>query len=318
MDNDTLLRRFKQMLLVHGENISAAKYDTLKDKDKPAGRTLRRRFGSWLKAKRLALGQEAPQAPKILLFDIETAMMEVYVWGLYRQAIPPSNVIEDWFCLGWSAKWLFDSEIMSDILSPKEAVAKDDKRIMKGIWSLLDEADVIIAHNCSRFDVRKANARFIKHGLMPPMPYQVVDTLQVVKRYFAFSSYTLSYVCNMFGLSNKLDVSYDLWKKCIKGDKEALKYMEEYNRQDVVALEELYVKLRPWIKSSINTGLYVESDKPVCPTCGSTNLDWRGYYYTSVSKFRAFRCNECGSIGRERISTLSKEKRRALVTTVAR
>ena len=33
--------------------------------------------------------------PKILLFDIETSLMEVYVWGLYKQFIPHTNIIKD-------------------------------------------------------------------------------------------------------------------------------------------------------------------------------------------------------------------------------
>ena len=33
--------------------------------------------------------------PKILLFDIETSPMEVYVWGLYKQFISHNNIIKD-------------------------------------------------------------------------------------------------------------------------------------------------------------------------------------------------------------------------------
>ena len=318
MDNEVMLKNFKDMLGFYGENISAAKYDAIINANKPAGRTLRRRFGSWLKAKNLALGKEEPQQPKILLLDIETAPMEVLVWGLYKQHIPQSNIIEDWFCLGWSAKWLFDSDIMSDILSPKEAVAKSDERILREIWKLLDEADIVIAHNASKFDIRKLNARFLKYGLTPTSPYRVIDTLTVAKRNFALSSYALTYICTLLGLPNKLNTSYGLWKKCIAGDKESLKYMEKYNRQDIVALEEVYIELRPWIKGSINVGLYVETDKPICPNCGCTDLDWRGYYYTNVSKFRAFSCKGCGAIGRERTSSYPKDKRKALVVSTAR
>ena len=37
--------------------------------------------------------------PNILIFDIETAPMEVFVWGLYKQRISHDNVIQDWFIL---------------------------------------------------------------------------------------------------------------------------------------------------------------------------------------------------------------------------
>ena len=40
---------------------------------------------------------ESPNKPnqfaKILLFDIETSLMKVFVWGLYKQFIPHTNII---------------------------------------------------------------------------------------------------------------------------------------------------------------------------------------------------------------------------------
>ncbi len=55
--------------------------------------------------------------PRILLFDIETAPMEVFVWGLYKQFIPHTNVIKDWFILSWSAKWLYEDKILSAVVT---------------------------------------------------------------------------------------------------------------------------------------------------------------------------------------------------------
>jgi len=69
--------------------------------------------------------------------------MEVSVWGLYKQYIPNDNIIKDWNILSWAAKWLFDDEIMSDILTPKEAVARDDSRILKSMWKCWRRAIVL-------------------------------------------------------------------------------------------------------------------------------------------------------------------------------
>jgi len=85
---------------------------------------------------------------KILLLDMETAFMEVRVWGLYKQRIPHTNIIADWHFLSWSAKFLFEANVQSDVLSPKEAVNKDDKRICESLWPLIDQADILIGHNC--------------------------------------------------------------------------------------------------------------------------------------------------------------------------
>jgi len=266
----------------------------------------------------LSYTKEVPKAPKILIFDIETMFMEVSVWGLYKQYIPNDNIIKDWNMLSWAAKWLFDDEIMSDILTPKEAVARDDSRILKSMWKLLEESDCVIAHNGDKFDIRKLNARFIQQGLIPPLPYQSIDTLKVAKRYFAFSAYSLNFLCKMFGLSPKIHTGYELWKNCCKGDEKALKKMKQYNIGDILSLEELYLKLRPWIKNHPNVGTYINSEKPVCPNCGSSDLDWKGHYHTPAGRFETFRCEACGAIGRSRRSEFGREQKRNLTVPVAR
>ena len=119
---------------------------------------------------------------KVLLLDIETAPMEVYVWGLYKQRISHTNIIKDWNIICWSAKWLNDSDYKGDCLTPKESIERNDKRILQSIWNLLEKADVVIGHNVERFDLRKLNARFKYHGINPPTPYQTIDTLKHSRR----------------------------------------------------------------------------------------------------------------------------------------
>jgi len=259
------------------------------------------------------------KALKILVLDIETAMMKIETWGiLYKQRPQPHQIIEEWFCLAWAAKWLFDNNVMSDILTPEETSCRDDKRIMKNLWNLIDEADIIIGHNVANFDLRKSNARFIKHGLFPPMSYQIIDTLKIAKKNFAFSAYTLDYLCNLFNLSRKLETNYKLWKDCLRGDKTALKNMNTYNIQDVLSTEELYLVLRPWIKSHPNLGLYGDFIGNVCPNCRGTNFQMKGYYYTPAGRFESGRCNDCGAIFRLGQSDLEKEERKDLFRSVAR
>ncbi|MBT6047939.1 MAG: hypothetical protein HOG49_14110, partial [Candidatus Scalindua sp.] len=195
---------------------------------------------------------------KVLLFDIETTPMEVFVWQLNSKSnnyISHGNIIEDWNILSWSAKWLYDSKVMSDIQTPREAKNRNDKRISQSIWNILDEADIIIAHNGDRFDIKKLNTRFFMNGLNPPSPYQSIDTLRVAKRSFAFSSNRLDYLGQIMTNKGKLETNFQLWKDCLKGDKSQLDRMLAYNEEDVRLLEEVYVQLRPWVKSHPNMGL---------------------------------------------------------------
>jgi len=250
--------------------------------------------------------------PKILIFDVECAPIQAFVWDLGKQWVRYHQVIHDKFILSWAAKWLFDNKIMSGVLKPEEARHKDDRRIVESMWALLDEADIIIAHNGKRFDIKLMNTRFILHEILPPMYYQVIDTLEKARSTFSFSSNALDYVNMLMELDGKRETNFQLWVDCYAGNKKALDKMVDYNKHDVVILEELYVRIRPWIKSHPNIGLYGNMEIEVCVTCGSSNLQSKGFYYTPAGRYDAFRCRNCGAPGRLRRSDLDKEQRKVL------
>lgn len=257
--------------------------------------------------------------PKILLLDVETSFMEVRVWGLYKQRIPHTNVISDWNLLSWSAKWLFDSEMMSDVLTPKEAVNKNDKRICQSIWDLVNEADICIGHNIDKFDARKLNTRFFLNGLKPPMPYLTIDTLKVAYKYFSFSSNKLDYLGKLISKRGKIETDYELWVRCSEGDKDALKEMETYNQEDVRLLEEIYCELRPWVKSHPNLAVLMDAKEQCCPNCGSFEFEEGEHYYTTAqNKYLAVRCKKCGAPNRLKASEITKEQRKVMLVPCAR
>jgi len=238
------------------------------------------------------------RAPKILVFDIETSPVKAYVWRMWDENISIEQVIEDWFVISWAAKWLNDSEYMGMVVTPKEAKKRDDKRILKGIHRLLDEADIVIAHNGVRFDIRKLNTRFLVHGLTPPSPYQVIDTLQVARKNFGFSHNRLDGLAETLGIQKKKKVEFELWKRCLDGEKDALEEMLAYNKQDVAVLEDVYYALRGWIKSHPNLN-NIMGTQYACPNCGSEDIVSKGYYRTITGEFEAFKCNTCGAISRK-------------------
>lgn len=263
---------------------------------------------------------DSKRLPKVLVFDIETSPLKAFVFqkSIYKANISDDQVISEWFGLCWSAKWLFEDEIMSDKLTGKEALAEDDKRITKSLWKLLDESEIAIAHNGDSFDIPNMNTRFIVNGMFPPSPYQTIDTKTVAKKQFGFTHNSLDGLAKIFGLGEKKKTDFDLWVKCTEGDEQALKYMEEYNKEDVKLLEEVYLKLRPWIKGHPNLGLFVESDGPVCPNCGSEDVEWTGkFYFTQTGKYETYRCS-CGAYGRSRTNTFDKELRKSLGTGLAK
>ena len=257
-------------------------------------------------------------SPKILVLDIETCPIIASVWGLWKQDIQPDRIIQDWCVLTWAAKWLNDNEIYSGKITPKEVVNRDDKRIMKDVWAFMEDADVIIAHNGERFDIPRLNTRFILNGLTPPLSYQVIDTLKLARRKFSFTSNKLDYLGTVLGLGGKIKTEFDLWKRCVAGDQEALDLMSEYNERDITLLEEVYLKIGSWMPSHPNLGVYVDDNHTLCPMCTSSDVSWKGYYTTLVGQYKTFRCNHCGFIGRSRTNALTKEKRESLGVSTAR
>ena len=255
----------------------------------------------------------------ILLLDIETSPLQVFVWQLFgNKYISHDNIIRDTHLISWSAKWLFATETLSDVQTPEEAIAGDDKRIIGSMWKLLNQADVTVGHNSRKFDHKHINTRLIMNGYGPTNPHLVIDTLEVAKKNFRFTSNRLDYLGKIMKNKQKLETNFKLWTDCIAGDKDALKRMEEYNRMDVILLEDVFMELRPWIKSGINVSIIQGGETPSCSICGGIDLSDAGDYYTTANRYHTYRCNNCGALSRERISDITKEERKALLVPVAR
>lgn len=256
--------------------------------------------------------------PKVLILDIETAPMKGVFWGVWKQNIGMNQVEQDWYILTYAAKWLGSDEVLFDGLIEYQDLYKkepeNDIRVMESLHALLDEADLVVAHNGKRFDIPKINARFLGHGMMPPSPYKQVDTLQVVKKKFALQRNTLEFVATFLGLGGKMQhAGMDMWLGCMAGDLHAWRDMIKYNIQDVELLEDVYLKLLPWIDQHPNMALYHDDNDPRCPKCGGTHINWRGYAYTPLGKFHRFQCKSCGGWGRSRITAMGKEKRKGVM-----
>lgn len=251
---------------------------------------------------------------KILLWDAETSPLLCMTWGLYNQNINTDAIVQDWHFLSWSAKWLFSDEIHSDVLTSEEAKNHDDKRIIETLYSIINDADIVISHNGDRFDNVRLNTRIIYHNMKPLMPYQSIDTLKIAKNHFDFSSRKLDYINKYLGLPQKTDHNFDIWKKSYFGDAESLKKLKFYNIQDVRCLEDLFLKLRPFTRGLPNMNVYSEENVSICPSCGSNNLEMIGkFYYTSTGKYKQFECLDCGSYGRSRFTELSRYKNKSII-----
>jgi hypothetical protein len=189
------------------------------------------------------------------------------------------------------------------------------------LWKLLDEADIVIAQNGKRFDVRKINARLIMHGYGPPSGYRVIDTMLAAKKYFAFTSQKLAWTSKYLATEQKDEhkkfPGFKLWVACLEDDPAAWKEMKKYNKQDVKSTEEVYLKLRPWIDDHPNLGVFSLSETPMCPRCGSPNLRGNGTRYSVKQQgvYPRYQCKDCGGYCRSKQTLLPLDKRRSLMVS---
>lgn len=253
---------------------------------------------------------------KALLIDIETSPLLAYVWGLWDNNVPLNMLKADWSILSFSAKWLGDSADKIIYMDQRNAKQLDnDNKLLKKVWKLLNEADVIISQNGKRFDMKKLNAKFIEKGFKPYSSVKHIDTLVLAKKHFAFTSNKLEY------MTNKLCVKYkklkhakfsgfELWKECLAGNVEAWNEMEKYNKYDVLSLEELYNKLIPW-DTSVNFNLYHDETNYICK-CGSIEFKRNGWFYKEAGKYQRYACKNCGHESKSKINMFSKTKRASL------
>jgi len=253
--------------------------------------------------------------PKILIFDLETSPLSGYFWGLWQQNIPIGAILKDWHLISYSAKWLFNEEVMSEVMTSREMLNGNDFRLTKSMWKLLDEADIAVAYNGLSFDMKRINTCFLKHDFSPPSPYVSVDPIVVAKKKFDFSSNKMDYISEFLDGDRKLHTDFSLWARCMEGDEEALAQMDLYCRKDISVLEAIYLNFLPWMDNNHpNMNVFYDDNVSRCPMCSSINIEYTGKSYkTTTNSYPSFVCKDCGYHGRSRVGSLSREKRKTIV-----
>lgn len=251
---------------------------------------------------------------KILFLDIETAPNLAYVWGAWKQNIGYNQVVESTSMLSWAAKWLGNPTVAyADVFNQSEEDA------IRTLYSLLDEAEVVVTHNGKSFDIPVINTRAMLLGFRPASPFRQVDTFLEAKKRFRFTMNSLAYLAEFLDCTpkdqHKEFPGFELWKECMNGNPAAWKELVKYNVQDVITLEEVYLRMRPWMSTHPNVNLYEDTSRPRCPKCGGEVVK-RGYAYTLVNTYQRYRCKECGGWCRSRFTETNKDHRKNILAGV--
>lgn len=223
----------------------------------------------------------------ILYFDLETSPILGYVWRAYEDNL--LAVEKDSGLISFAYKV---NDEPTKVWSLREYT---EKQMVKKLWTLFNEADVIVAQNGDSFDIKWSNRLFLKHNLKPPAPYKTVDTLKLARRYFRFTMNKMDYLAEILLGEKKIPTDFSLWKRCMAGDDKALRDMEKYCAHDVDLLYRVYHKLKMWHTGHPNSNVYNETTHK-CPVC-SGNTQKRGFMITRTGRYQRYQCTShtCGA-----------------------
>lgn len=253
--------------------------------------------------------------PKILLLDLESAPSVVVAFNRFKVNISQDHVLQEggWL-ISYAYKWLGDTSVQGNVLTPGEALEVNDSGLCMELWELIEQADAIIYHNGLNFDLPLLKARMIVNGLPPIRKVKSIDTLQIMKE-FKLNSNKLGSLGSQLDLGAKLsNEGISLWVKCMEGDYESLQEMLRYNKQDIVLLEDLYNHVKMYSTRHPNLAVYY-GDKPRCNICCSDNISKTGNTVsTNLSVFEEIVCNDCGSRFKTRQSITTPEQRKTFLS----
>lgn len=241
----------------------------------------------------------------ILYFDIETLPCFACVWTTGKQIVTSDNIFKERKIATISYMWEGEKKpttLVFDLQKHNLLKYDDDadKKILKQFSDVVQQANMIVAHNGKRFDIPILKARLIKHGL-PDIRPTLIDDSYLLSRGIGFVSHKLNHIARFLNNEQKLEVHYDLWLKiALNKDANALKLMAKYNEKDVLVLANVYRRLRSYINSSMNLtitrGVSLD-DNPssMCPSCGSSSQK-RGLRHTRTGSYQAYSCRNrnCG------------------------
>jgi len=254
--------------------------------------------------------------PRIVLWDIETTHNLAAVFRLTQNDyIQPDNIVQERYiiCAAW--KTLGEKKISAvSTLDDKKLFKKDpfnDLHVVKTLHGVLSNADIIIAHNGDHYDIKFTKGRMLVQGLPPLPPILSIDTLKTARSQFLLNANNLDYLGKMLGVGRKKPTKGGLWLKVLQGDKDAIREMVSYNKQDVQLLEDVFLKLRPHIPDHVNRQLFT-GDKSGCPRCGSKHVQSRGVHRALTQTYQKFVCVDCGGWFRNRKSNGTSTQSRVL------
>lgn len=219
---------------------------------------------------------------KILIYDIETSQAVFKLWWTGKRYVGHDRMIKDPKIITIAYKWLGEDTVTHLTWSKKHS----DKKMMKKFLKVYNSATMVVGQNNDNFDNRWINARAMKYNFDVNMHIKSYDLMKFNKKSFRLPSYSMAYVSKYIGKEGKLEhEGIKMWDMIEDGNKaEQKEYMQkmiDYNVQDIIATEDMYVVLRKYHGHILHFGVLNGEAKYTCPNCGTSNVK---LYKTQVTK----------------------------------
>lgn len=215
---------------------------------------------------------------RILFWDIET-----------RSLVGDYGTI---FTIGW--KWQGQKQVnVKSIQDVPGAHPLDDGALLQWfVENVWNHADIAVGWYSGGHDEPYLRTRMIMDEQIAPKPVTTLDLWAKVWKRFKFSKNSLDNVSRQLGLTRKYYNPREDFVKVLYGDKAAMGRIKKHCRLDVVITEEAYDRFAPYVV----THPRVTHDNRACRTCGSRNLQRRGWKYSAAKgKQVQVWCRDCTS-----------------------
>lgn len=207
---------------------------------------------------------------KVLIYDIETSPNIGWFWASgFKKNISHDQIIKERAIICVSYKWLGEDQVYNLTWDNNQ----NDKFLVEQFVEVLNNADLIVAHNGDNFDLKWIKTRALYHRI-PMLPnYNQFDTLKLAKTKLYLNSNKLDYIAKFLGYEGKIKTDIDLWLDIVlKNDKEALNLMLDYCDEDVRQLEKVYNELKYLDNPKLHLGVLNGEVKQTSPITGSVNI----------------------------------------------
>ena len=147
-----------------------------------------------------------------------------------------------------------DGDILESVLKPSDIRKYTfDKYIVEKLVADIHKFDRLLVYwgKNYRFDIPYVRTRALHWDVDFPKYKElyVQDVYDMVKPHLKLHNNRLGTVCRYLDIPAKGHwLNPDVWQKAMAGDKEALAYILEHNREDVIALELLWKRLNQFTR----------------------------------------------------------------------